>query len=58
MDGGGGTQTGSRRECSLGLKQNDAVELGRSGSLPTIPPALPMEEHEDATRSLPRPSAW
>lgn len=49
MDGVGGAQTGSRRERSLGLKQRDAVELGRSGSLPTIPPALPMEEHEDAT---------
>lgn len=58
MDGVGGAQTGSRRECSLGLKQSDAVELGRSGSLATIPPALPMEEHEDATRSLPSPSTW
>ena len=33
----------------MGLEQSDAVELGRSGSLATIPPALPMEEHEDAT---------
>ena len=40
MDGVGGAQTGSRRECSLGLKQSDAVELGRSGSLATIPPIL------------------
>lgn len=49
MDGVGGAQTGSRRRCSPSLKQGHGMGLGTSGSLATIPPALPMEKNEDAT---------